>query len=116
MRHRHSNPTLSRTAAARTRLARVLARSLISKGSVHTTHAKARFLRSFIEPLVTKAKAGDLSSRRWVTSALADREAAAALLRRAEQYRSRPGGYTRLTRLPTRRRGDASPLVQIEFV
>lgn len=116
MRHRRAKVTLSRTTAERRHLARSLAQALLKRGSIQTTPAKARFLRSFIEPLLTTAKAGDLSSFRRVYSALGDRGSADSLKRRAEQYRARPGGYTRLTRLPHRRRGDGSPMVQIAFV
>lgn len=116
MRHRRAKVTLSRTTTDRRRLARSLAQALLKRGSILTTPAKARFLRSFIEPLLTTAKAGDLSSQRRVISALGDRGSATALRGRAEQYRTRPGGYLRLTRLSNRRRGDGSPLVQIAFV
>lgn len=115
MRHRKRKFTLDRPAGERRALARKLAISFIRSGRVSTSGARARFLRSFLEPLVTTAKGGDLPARRRVAAALGNRAAAGELLRRAEGYRSRPGGYTRLTKLPYRRAGDGTPLVTIEW-
>lgn len=116
MRHRQRTVTLDRTAAARRALARKLAISFLRSGAVRTSGARAKFLQSFLEPLVTTARVGDLAARRRVAAALGNRQAAGELLRRAEAYRSRPGGYTRLTKLPSRRAGDGTALVQIEWV
>lgn len=116
MRHRKRKFTLSKTAAQRRALARKLAISLVAHGKLRTSAAKAQFLRAYVEPLITKAKAGDLHARRTAVAALGNKAAAAALLRRAEAYRDRPGGYTRLTKLPQTRQGDRTRLVQIEFV
>ncbi len=116
MRHRKRKFTLDRPADERRALARKLAISFIRSGRVSTSSARAKFLRSFIEPLVTTAKVGDLSARRRVTAALGNREAAGELLQRAEAYRARAGGYTRLTKLPYRRSGDGTVLVQMEWV
>mgnify|MGYP001611070095 FL=1 len=116
MRHRKKGATLSRTASARGVLARKLAISFLTHGRIETTHARARFLRSFVEPLITTAKPGDLSARRGILAALGDRAAVVKLLQRAEGYRDRPGGYTRISRLRVRRKGDGSQQVLIEFV
>lgn len=116
MRHRKAKFTLSRTTAKRRLLARKLGIALITHGKIATTPARAQFLRQFVEPLVTTAKAQTLTSRRRLISALGNREAAAELLKRAGTYENRPGGYTRITRLPAPRSGDHAPQVLIEFV
>lgn len=116
MRHRRAKFTLSRTPAERRALARKLGIALITHGKIATTPARAQFVRQFVEPLVTTAKANTLTSRRRLISALGNREAAALLLKRAETYQSRPGGYTRITRLPIYRSGDHAPQALIEFV
>ena len=116
MRHRKRTVTLSRKAGQRKALVRTLAIALVEHGSVRTTPAKARFVQQFVEPLVTRGKAGDLSARRFVTAALGNRSAATGLLRRSQQFASRAGGYTRITKLPLARAGDGAPQVVIEFV
>lgn len=116
MRHRKKKITLSRTPAERKALQRKLAIALFEKGKIQTTAPRARFLRRFAEPLITTAKPGTLASRRAVIAALGNARAAGAVLERAQKYQNRPGGYTRVTRLPKRRSGDSAPLVQIEFV
>lgn len=116
MRHRKKGATLSRTASARNVLARKLAISFITRGRIETTQARARFLRSCVEPLITTAKSGNLAARRRVLAALGDRTATVKLLQRAEGYRDRAGGYTRISRLPVRRSGDAALKALIEFV
>lgn len=93
-----------------------MAIAFVSKGHMQTTAARAKFLQSFVEPLITASKAGDITARRRVASALGNRAAAASFLKRAEAYRSRQGGYTRVTKLPLRRLGDGSELVLLEFV
>jgi len=116
MRHRKNKITLSRTPAERTALARKMTISFFQNGKIQTTAARARFVRRFAEPLITKAKPGTLEARRYVIAALGNARAAERVLDRAKQYHSRPGGYTRVTRLPKRRSGDGAPLVQLEFV
>lgn len=116
MRHQRKKFTLSKTAAQRTALVRKLAVSFVTHGKVQTSAAKAQFLRSYVEPLITKAKTGDVSARRALVSALGNRAAAAVLLKRAAVYRTRPGGYTRITKLSLVRAGDRTHLVMLEFV
>lgn len=116
MRHRKAKFTLSRTPAERRALERKLGIALITHGKIATTPARAQFVRKFVEPLVTTAKSRSLASRRSVIAALGNREAAMVLWKRAETYGNRPGGYTRMTRLPMRRGGDRAPQVLIEFV
>jgi large subunit ribosomal protein L17 len=116
MRHRKNKITLSRTPAERKALVRKMAISFFKAGKMQTTAARARFLRGFVEPLITKAKPDTLTARRYVIAHLGNADAAQLVLERAKKYVDRPGGYTRVTKLTTRRAGDAAPLVQIEFV
>lgn len=116
MRHRKRKFTLSKTSAQRRVLARKLAIAFVTHGRLQTSRAKAQFLRRTVEPLLTKAREGDITARRTVLRSLGNREAASALLKRAEAYRGRPGGYTRMTRLPRSRAGDRSQQVVVEFV
>ncbi len=116
MRHRKKKFTLDRPSGERRALARKLALAFVRHGRLETSDAKARFLRGFIEPLITSARTGDLHARRLAAAALGNRAAAEAMLKRAAAYKDRPGGYTRMTRLPVHRAGDRSRRVLIEFV
>ena len=101
-----------------------LAKSLIEHERITTTEAKARQLRPFVEPLITKAKKGDLHSRRQVMATLEIRNTAfydggGVIAKLFEQlgpaYAERPGGYTRIIKLGPRR-GDNAPMARIELV
>ena len=101
-----------------------LAKSLIEHERITTTEAKARQLRPFVEPLITKAKKGDLHSRRQVAATLELRNTAFYSGRDtlyklfeeiAPRYVARPGGYTRIVKLGPRR-GDNAPMAIIELV
>jgi large subunit ribosomal protein L17 len=101
-----------------------LAKSLIEHGGITTTHAKARELRPFVEPLITKARKGGLHNRRQVMAALEIRNTAfydggGVIAKLFEQvgpaYAERPGGYTRIVKLGPRR-GDNAPMARIELV
>ncbi len=116
MRHRKQKATLSRTPAERKALARKLTIALFERGKIRTTAPRARFVRRFAEPLITSAKRGTLHARRSIIASLGNAAAAQRVLDRARQYATRPGGYTRVTRLPKRRSGDGAPLVVLEFV
>jgi len=116
MRKGTKNRTFGRKSNQKLALLRSLARSLVLHGSIKTTEAKAKELRPFVEKLVTKAGEGTLSSRRLVISRLNDEDSAAKLVDEiAPTYKERPGGYTRITKLPIRLR-DAAKMAQIEFV
>lgn len=116
MRHRKSKITLSRTAGERNALARKLTIALFEHGKIRTTVARARFVRRFAEPLITKAKPGTLTARRQVIAALGNVPAARNVLERAKQYETRNGGYTRVTKLAAHRAGDGTPMVLLELV
>lgn len=93
-----------------------LAVALVDKERIHTTEAKASQLREFVEPLVTRAKEGDLHSRRLVFSRLGQKEAVHKLFTEiAPRVATRAGGYLRITK-DARREGDGAPMAYIEFV
>lgn len=116
MRHGNKNNALSRTKAHRDALLSNMACSLIEHKRINTTLAKARALRVFVEPLLTKGKTDNTHSRRIVFSYLQNKEAVAALFRDvAPKIAGRPGGYTRIIKLAPRL-GDASEMAMIELV
>ena len=101
-----------------------LAKSLIEHGGITTTQAKARELRPFVEPLITKARKGGLHNRRQVMATLEIRNSAfydggGVIAKLFEElgpaYADRPGGYTRIIKLGPRR-GDNAPMARIELV
>ncbi len=86
------------------------------RGRIKTTEAKAKELRPFIERLVTKAKPGTLAARRLVISNLGTSFRAKKLVDViAPKYAARPGGYTRIVKLPPRQ-SDGAKMAIIEFV
>ncbi|MBL4888953.1 MAG: 50S ribosomal protein L17 [Candidatus Lindowbacteria bacterium] len=117
MRHRVSSKQLDRNRSERRALLRSLARSLIKDGRIRTTVTKAKALRSFIEPLVTKAKKDTLSNRRLIASKLPDKHAVKKLFGDyGPRYSERPGGYVRVIRVSGYRRGDAAQLAEVQWV
>ena len=101
-----------------------LAKQLIEHGGINTTEAKAKELRPFVEPLITKAKKGDLHSRRLVAARLEIRNTAffnggdvlyKLFTEIGPSYADRPGGYTRIIKLGPRK-GDNAPMARIELV
>ena len=93
-----------------------MASSLIMKKRITTTEAKAKALKPYVEPLITKSKEDTTHSRRIVFSYLKDKEATAELFRTiAPKVADRPGGYLRILHTGFRQ-GDASEMVLVEFV
>ncbi len=116
MRHRKKGRHLKRTAEHRSALLRNLATSLFLHGRVETTVAKAKELREYAEPLITKAKRGDLHARRLVQRRISQEQALEKLFAEiGPRYAERPGGYTRVLHLG-HRPGDAADLAIIELV
>ena len=116
MRHNKSVNHLGRKSGNRKALMAGLASSLILKKRIITTVAKAKALRSYIEPLVTKSKDDSTHSRRMVFSYLKNKEAVSELFRTiAPKIADRPGGYTRVLHVGFRQ-GDAAEMALIEFV
>lgn len=116
MRHNKSVNHLGRQAGHRKALLANLASSLILKKRIETTVAKAKALKSYVEPLITKSKEDTTHSRRVVFSYLKDKEAVAELFRTvAPAVANRPGGYTRVLHTGFRQ-GDAAEMAIIELV
>lgn len=116
MRHGKKFNHLSRKVGHRKALLRNLAIALITHKRINTTLAKAKALRRYIEPLVTKAKANTTHSRRVAFSYLQDKEAIKELFGEvATKVGSRPGGYVRVIRTGWRK-GDGAEMAMIEFV
>jgi large subunit ribosomal protein L17 len=93
-----------------------LATSLFEHGAITTTATKAKRLQPLAESMITKAKRGDLNSRRQVMKRIRDKSVVHVLFTEiGERYADRPGGYTRITKLGPRK-GDNAPMVKIELV
>jgi large subunit ribosomal protein L17 len=93
-----------------------LASDLFLYEKVTTTHAKAKAVRPMAEKLITKARRGDLHSKRIVMKTITNRDAVVKLFDDlAPRYEDRPGGYTRITKLGPRR-GDGAEEAIIELV
>lgn len=116
MRHGIKTKHLSRTASHRKAMLGNMACSLIEHKRIHTTKAKAKALRGFVEPLITKSKEDTTHNRRLVFSKLRSKEAVSELFREvAPKVGDRPGGYTRIIKLGNRL-GDNAEMVMIELV
>ena len=125
MRHRVAHRKLSRVTEHRLALLRNQAQALLRHERIHTTVAKAKELRPFVERLITIAKRGladdadatrALNARRMVRRDLADREVVTKLFETiAPRFESRPGGYTRLLRMG-HRQGDDAEVAQVELI
>ena len=116
MRHGDKIKNLGRTKAHREALLSNLACQLIEHKRIVTTLAKAKSLRVYAEPLITKAKTNTTHQRRVVFSYLQDKEAVKELFGAvAEKIGGRPGGYTRIIKLGTRP-GDAAETALIDLV
>jgi large subunit ribosomal protein L17 len=116
MRHGDKIKNLSRTASHRRALLSNLAAQLIQHKKIVTTLAKAKALRVYVEPLITKAKENTTHQRRVVFSYLQDKNAIIELFGPvAEKIAGRPGGYTRIIKLGARV-GDNAETAMIELV
>jgi large subunit ribosomal protein L17 len=116
MRHGDKINNLGRTASHRRALLSNLASQLITHKRIVTTLAKAKALRTYVEPLITKAKDNTTHQRRIVFSYLQDKESVTELFSTvAAKVAGRPGGYTRIIKLG-QRTGDASETAMIELV
>lgn len=116
MRHRKKVNHLSRTSAHRKAMLSNMASSLILHKRIETTVAKAKALRTYVEPLITKSKEDTTHSRRVVFSYLKDKYAVSELFREVStKVESRPGGYTRIIKTGSRL-GDSAEMCFIELV
>jgi large subunit ribosomal protein L17 len=117
MRHNKVTRNLGVKTGHRTAMLRNLARGLVRDGSIRTTSARAKTLRSFIEPLVTKLKDPTVANIRYVASCLNDRPAVQSLIDDiAPKFKTREGGYTRILKLANRRPGDCADMAVIQWV
>ena len=116
MRHNKKFNHLCRTASHRSAMLANMAISLIMHKRITTTVAKAKALKKYVEPLITKAKEDTTNSRRVVFSYLQNKDAIKELFGEVSQkVGDRPGGYTRIIKLGTRQ-GDAAQICFIELV
>ena len=116
MRHNKKFNHLGRTASHRSAMLANMAISLIMHKRITTTVAKAKALKKYVEPLITKAKEDSTNSRRVVFSYLQNKDAIKELFGPvAEKVGDRPGGYTRIIKLGFRQ-GDAAQICFIELV
>lgn len=116
MRHGKKINHLGRTSAHRKAMLANMASSLILHKRITTTTAKAKALKTFIEPLITKAKQDNTHSRRMVFSYLQDKVAVSELFRDVvEKVGDRPGGYTRILKTGNRN-GDNAEMCFLELV
>jgi large subunit ribosomal protein L17 len=116
MRHGDKIKNLSRTASHRSALLSNLTCQLIEHKRIITTLAKAKSLRVYAEPIITRSKTDNMHNRRIVFSYLQDKEAIKELFGViSDKVADRPGGYTRIIKLP-RRIGDAADMAMIELV
>ena len=124
MRHNKKFNHLGRKSAHRKAMLSNMASSLILHKRIITTTAKAKALRMYIEPLITKAKPENntttetgSSNRRIVFAYLQNKYAVTELFREVgPKVATRPGGYTRIIRMPENRKGDAAEMAMMELV
>ena len=124
MRHNKKFNHLGRKSAHRKAMLSNMASSLILHKRIITTTAKAKALRMYIEPLMTKAKPVNTtttetgsSNRRVVFALLQNKYAVTELFREVgPKVATRPGGYTRIIRMPENRKGDAAEMAMMELV
>ena len=116
MRHGKKINHLGRQTAHRKAMLANMACSLIEHKRINTTVAKAKALKQFVEPMITKSKEDTTHNRRIVMSRLRQKEAVAELFRDvAAKVADRPGGYTRIIKLGNRL-GDNADMAMIELV
>ncbi|MBI3120390.1 MAG: 50S ribosomal protein L17 [Candidatus Kerfeldbacteria bacterium] len=117
MRHRKTQKKLDRNRAARVALVTQLVSELVLHGFIVTTLAKAKVARTTAERFVSRARTNTLATRRYLLSRLHQHEEPVNKLLTiwGPKYQSRPGGFTRITRI-TRRSGDRGESVKLEFV
>jgi large subunit ribosomal protein L17 len=116
MRHGHGYAKLGMKSAHRMAVLRNMATSLVLNEQIETTLARAKELRRVVEKLITLGKRGDLHARRQIASFVYDPGATVKIMSDLSvRHKSRPGGYTRILRLGTRR-GDGAEVAAIQFV
>jgi len=116
MRHRHAGRQLNRNSSHRKAMFRNMAVSLIEHELIKTTLPKAKELRRFAEPLITKSKSDSVANRRHAFDRLRDDSAVGKLFAElGPRYQDRPGGYMRILKCGYRA-GDKAPMAYVELV
>ncbi len=116
MRHSNSGKKLSRTPSHRKALFRNMAKALLTHGKIRTTEIKAKELRKIVEPLITLALRNDLHARRQAYRVLGNHQLVKRLFDEiGPAFAGVAGGYTRVLKLDTPRRGDNAPMAIIEL-
>jgi len=117
MRHLKKGKKFNRLRGPRISFMRNLANDLIRSGSIETTEARAKAIRSVVEKLVTVAKKQTLASRRVIVSRVHNEKVMAKLYNElGPRYAERHGGYLRITKLAVSRKRDGTRMAKIEFV
>lgn len=116
MRHRHAGRSFGRMSSHRKAMFSNMCNSLVEHELIKTTLPKAKELRRYIEPLITKSKSDSVASRRYVFDRLRSDSAVGKLFTElGPRYKARPGGYVRVLKCGFRK-GDNAPMAIIEFV
>lgn len=116
MRHLVKGKKLNRTASHRKATLQSLSSALIREHRIVTTIAKAKAMRPFVEPIITRAKEDTSHNRRKIFSKLNDKEAVSLLFEEvAVKSKNRPGGYVRIIKMGTRP-GDGAEMAVVELV
>lgn len=116
MRHKHSGRYLGRNSSHRKALFKNMMVSLLRHEQIVTTLAKAKELRTYMEPMITLAKQDTVHRRRLAFARLRDREMVTKLFNEiAPHFKSRPGGYLRVLKYGFRK-GDSAPRAIVELV
>lgn len=116
MRHQKKGKILDRKKQPREAMLKNMATSLVLYEKVKTTEAKAKVIKPMVEKIITKGKVDNLANRRYLVKHLYVYNAVKKVLEvLGPKYKTRPGGYLRITKL-NQRQGDNAKMVQIEFV
>src|SRR5579872_3629312 len=116
MRHRKSGRYFGRNSSHRKAMFKNMMVSLLKHELINTTLAKAKELRSYLEPMITLAKVDSVHNRRLAFARLRDRETVTKLFNEiGPHFKQRPGGYLRILKCGYRK-GDAAPMAIIELV
>lgn len=116
MRHRKSGRKLNRSDSHRRAMFRNMAKALLTYERIRTTEAKAKELRKVVEKLITLALKNDLHSRRQAYKVLNNHQLVQRLFDEiAPRFEGGKGGYTRIVKLSTPRKGDCAPMVIMEL-
>jgi len=115
MRHGDKNRKFGREKGQRKAFLKSLARNLVIRGRITTTEARAKEIRPMVEKMITRGRNATLANRRMLVSALGDERTAGKLIKTAEGYKTRAGGYLRIVKMGPRK-GDAAAMAIIEFV